>query len=310
VRHLYCRIIKFVLPNLITALLVYYFVQVEPSSENKKVALRSLKYSDLREEMAFNALPYDELQRRGKAGDYMYHKQNSSAPYSGLASRFHDNGQVETLLSLKEGKIISAKGWNELGQTTSTHVENGTGFIMELKDIMTGFIYDKGQLIAYRGRNQSGKLFRQSLTDGAHHIYDPNGQIRENGNYHKGHKDGVWKYWNHDGVLVREINYDQGLLNGVCREWHDNGKIKKHFTVKSGEPHGMWAEYNDKGRLIEVKKYSYGAAEGTWKSFHDDGSIRFEGMFKGDERYGTHRWWKRNGELEKSFFYTRGIRAI
>ena len=88
----------------------------------------------------------------------------------------------------------------------------------------------------------------------------------------------------------------------MCREWHDNGKIKKHFTVKSGEPHGMWAEYNDKGRLIEVKKYSYGAAEGTWKSFHDDGSIRFEGMFKGDERYGTHRWWKRNGELENLFF--------
>ena len=113
-RHLYCRIIKFVLPNLITALLVYYFVQVEPSSENKKVALRSLKYSDLREEMAFNALPYDELQRRGKAGDYMYHKQNSSAPYSGLASRFHDNGQVETLYSIEGGKIFSAKGWNEL----------------------------------------------------------------------------------------------------------------------------------------------------------------------------------------------------
>ena len=96
---------------------------------------------------------------------------------------------------------------------------------------MVGYIYDHGQLIAYRGRKANGKLFRESLIDGAHNIYDPSGQIREQGQYYDGYKNGTWKYWNQYGILVREIKYEKGNLNGTCREWHDNGQLKKTFQI-------------------------------------------------------------------------------
>jgi len=310
VRAFRYRVIKLLLPNIITASGVLLCVKLISTSDLDKVKSGTLSYDDLAEEMATNAVPHESLQMRGKKGNYSFHQTNSSMPYTGLSSQFHTNGQLESLFYIKNGKILSAKGWTEHGQTSTTHIENGTGFIMELNDMMVGFVYDKGQMIAYRGRKPNGKLFRESLVDGAHHVYDQHGQIREQGQYKNGYKDGIWKNWNHDGVLVRQISYDEGALDGICREWHDNGKLKLHFLAKAGEPHSLWSEYNEKGKLTAIKHFSHGKADGTWKTFYDDGTLKFEGSFKNDESEGAHRWWNQNGELQKSHIYTKGKRVI
>ena len=290
--------------------MVLLFADLNSKSSFEDIKPRALSYDDLTEEMATHAVPHDYLQIRGKMGNYLFHLKNSSTPYTGLSSQSHPNGQLESLFYIENGKILSAKGWTEHGQTSTTHIENGTGFIMELNDIMVGFIYDKGQMIAYRGRKPNGKLFRESLIDGAHHIYDQHGQIREQGQYNNGYKNGIWKNWNHAGVLVRQISYDNGALDGICREWHDNGELRLHFLAKAGEPHSLWSEYNERGKLTAIKHFSHGKADGTWKTFYDNGTLKFEGTFKNDESEGTHRWWKQNGELEKSLFFTAGKLAI
>ena len=70
------------------------------------------------------------------------------------------------------------------------------------------------------------------------------------------------------------------------------------------------SEYNERGKLTAIKHFSNGKADGIWKTFYDNGTLKFEGTFKNDESEGTHRWWKQNGELEKSLFFTRGKLAI
>ncbi len=304
------RSIRFTLPNLITGFVVYLALTSGEVSKSLEDSPFTLSYNDLIEEMAFVAYPYHALKIKGEREELAFYQKNSSKPFSGIASRFHNNGQVESVFYIERGKILSAKGWKEDGQTSSTHIENGTGFLVESNDMMVGFVYDKGQLIAYRGRKENGKLFRKSFVDGSHHTYDQNGQLREEGQYRDGHKHGVWKNWNHDGMLVRQINYKEGCLEGECREWHDNGVLKKHFTASDGEPHGMWSEYNEKGGLIEIMYFLHGEADGTWKSFYDEGSRKFEGSFKSDEKEGVHKWWKQNGEIEKTLFYARGVRTI
>ena len=72
----------------------------------------------------------------------------------------------------------------------------------------------------------------------------------------------------------------------------------------------MWTEYNKEGRLMYIKRFSHGEAHGLWKEFFENGTIKFEGAFKNDERDGTHRWWNRNGKLEKSVFYISGTIGI
>ena len=109
-RALRYRVIKFLLPNIITASIFLLCVRLISTSDLENIKPGALSYADLAEEMATDAVPHEDLQMRGKKGNYSFHQKNSSTPYTGLSSQFHTNGQLESLFYIEYGKILSAKG--------------------------------------------------------------------------------------------------------------------------------------------------------------------------------------------------------
>ena len=256
-----------------------------------------------------NPAELDKLQRRGENGKELTYLPNDRNPFSGFAANSYGNGQHELLVQIIKGKTISAKGWHLNGEPSESTVKNGMGFIMETDDPEVGFYFENGFEIAYQGKGDNGKLYRQSFKDGSQISYHTNGNKKEQSYHVYGKRSGTWETWNREGVLIRQIHYKQGKAEGTIREWHDNSKPKEIISVKMGKPNGLWTEYNKDGSLLRVMNYSHGKVTGKWKSFYKTGGIRFEGNFVNDKKQGVCSWWEENGQLKYSKIYAMGTPA-
>jgi hypothetical protein len=254
-------------------------------------------------ELALGARAHESLQMRGEDGSQIAHLPNSSIPFEGLTASFHDNSQVRNLFLYRAGKLFSARGWNDRGEPNSTFVDDGNGFVMELEDKEVGYIYDRGFEIAFRGRTDSGKLYRRAFADGTHVLYYPNGNMRQKTRHEEGKKDGLRQTWNEDGQLVMEFRDQKDETDGAIREWHDNGRIKKIMRLKNGKPDGTYVVYFETGKPFIEGSFSKGKRAGHWKRFYETGALKSSGSYGDGKRTGWHTLHREDGKTLKLFFH-------
>ena len=88
--------------------------------------------------------------------------------------------------------------------------------------------------------------------------YD-NGRPRVAGDYDAdGLRVGVWRFWNEDGKLAREVEYFDGVREHAAREWHANGAPAVEGFYVAGEREGRWRWWDANGRLTGEAAYSSG----------------------------------------------------
>ena len=79
--------------------------------------------------------------------------------------------------------------------------------------------------------------------------YD-NGRPRVAGDYDAdGLRVGVWRFWNEDGKLAREVEYLAGVREHAAREWHANGAPAVEGFYVAGEREGRWRWWDAADRL-------------------------------------------------------------
>jgi antitoxin component YwqK of YwqJK toxin-antitoxin module len=87
-----------------------------------------------------------------------------------------------------------------------------------------------------------------------------NGRPRVAGDYDAdGLRVGVWRFWNEDGKLAREVEYLAGIREHAAREWHPNGAPAVEGFYVAGEREGRWRWWDASGRLTGEAAYSGGA---------------------------------------------------
>lgn len=64
-------------------------------------------------------------------------------------------------------------------------------------------------------------------------------------------KEGTWKYYSRDGIVIKVENYNDGQLDGIYKEFYKNGNLK------------ISGEYDNGEVLLS-----------NWKCFHMDGTIK------------------------------------
>ena len=70
---------------------------------------------------------------------------------------------------------------------------------------------------------------------------------------------GVWKFWNEDGKLAREVEYLSGIRERAAREWHPNGTLAVEGFYVAGEREGQWRWWDANGKITRETAYSAGA---------------------------------------------------
>ena len=113
--------------------------------------------------------------------------------------------------------------------------------------------------------------------------YAPWGEKHMNVTDEKG-KQGTWKFYSGDKILVYEYTYKNDIKHGPCSKY-----------------------YFSNGIIREESNYYYGKKDGDYKSYYIDGQIHAEGTYKDGKRSGAWiTYYKSSGEKKYEGTYING----
>ena len=173
--------------------------------------------------------------------------------------------------------------------------------LMACKD--TRYVYydsDQKKLqMVYEFDEETGNM------DGSYKEYSEEGNLKVEGVYKNGKKNGVFKeYDDYNGALKYETSYKDDKKNGIRKEYDSDSTLRFEINYKDDEMNGAYKEYYD-GVLRVDAYYKDGKKEGIYKSFDGKGLPQYEISYKNDERDGTYKEFT-DGKLHLEVSYKNG----
>lgn len=104
------------------------------------------------------------------------------------------------------------------------------------------------KVVSYYATDEPDVLVRQK------HYYT-NKQLRIDGFFKDGEKDGKWTYYYDDGVLWSTGYFKNGKIDGKNKSYHSNGKLAVKGSFKEGVRIGKWYYYGEDGSLEKEVNY-------------------------------------------------------
>ena len=96
----------------------------------------------------------------------------------------------------------------------------------------------------------------------------------------KGENDGIFTFWNKDGIKTREWYYKNGQKDGSFKIWFGNGKKSKETIYKKGKKNGLACEWYEDGKPKLVTTFKDGLKNGKHIEWDESGKKVIEGKFK------------------------------
>lgn len=84
-------------------------------------------------------------------------------------------------------------------------------------------------------------------------------------------KNGKWKEFNKQAVLISEGSYHCDRKNGVWKQYYETGELLIEETYEHGVLHGRFASYHLNGHTLSEGRYKDGVREGYFHIFAESG---------------------------------------
>ena len=84
-------------------------------------------------------------------------------------------------------------------------------------------------------------------------------------------KNGKWKEFSKQAVLIAEGHYLQDVKHGVWKQYYETGELLIEETYDKGVLHGRYASYHPNGRLFSEGEYKHGNREGYFTVYDEAG---------------------------------------
>jgi antitoxin component YwqK of YwqJK toxin-antitoxin module len=84
-------------------------------------------------------------------------------------------------------------------------------------------------------------------------------------------RNGKWKEFNKQAILVSEGHYVDDLKHGIWKQYYETGELLIEESYDKGTLHGRYASYHLSGKLFSEGKYTHGKREGYFNVFDESG---------------------------------------
>jgi len=161
--------------------------------------------------------------------------------------------------------------------------------------------YTNGQLFAYIIYDDEGKG-----TGDATYYWDDGKLLAKGKLINIKQKQGLWKIYNVQGVLLSTVNYDKGKMNGLKTTFYHSGKVAEKINYVDGKKDGKMVRYFENGKVSLVMNYKNGAFDGEVLSYYPDGRLKVKGAYKDDLKDGVWEYYDEKGSLIRKIEYVKG----
>jgi uncharacterized protein len=239
-----------------------------------------------------------------KKGKLIEEYTNQNGIKNGKANFYYETGELHKNINFINGK--------EEGKATEFDKD---GRIITLLTYKSGFIYSEERINRFDYEGKRTGVWRD--------LY-PDGTVKEDGNWTRGLRNGVFKFFNKKGELDRLEKYEDGVLVvdeaatailDIRQEYYEDGKVKSDGPYRQGKRQGNFREYDTSGKEIGGALYdndvkvgegridSLGRRVGKWKLFYPDGKERAEGEYIAGLKDGPWVFYFSNGKMEQQGVY-------
>lgn len=147
------------------------------------------------------------------------------------------------------------------------------------------------------------------IKEGLERVYYLEGGLAYEVNYRNDKRDGVMRWWDKQGNLIKVLHYDNGKLEGWEINYYPSGKLKSKQLYRDDKREGVYKEYFDNGNLALEVPYKHGKKEGIQREYYYDGSLQSEVLYKNNYKEGIRRWYDKEGKVvkEERFVHDRPV---
>jgi antitoxin component YwqK of YwqJK toxin-antitoxin module len=108
-----------------------------------------------------------------------------------------------------------------------------------------------------------------------------NGQVRAEGHYENGSRDGVWTYYDALGNVQGQGTYENSKMkSGLEITFYHNGHKEAEGTWTNGQKDGYWIAYFRSGTKQEEGNYLHGKKTGVWREYDPSFFYALEKVFE------------------------------
>ena len=172
------------------------------------------------------------------------------------------------------------------------------------------------------------------IQNGKYIEYYKNGQIKVQGHYKDGKREGEFKTFlrnsknagsvfykngkiikstlinsmkdNASFSILTDINYNSNSHEIVTDEF-PNGLLKQYFTFNKDELlDGESRQYYEEGDIKSISPFKNNVADGTFISYYQNGNIKEKHTYKNGNEEGEGIFYYENGKLEEKYFMKNG----
>ena len=172
------------------------------------------------------------------------------------------------------------------------------------------------------------------IQNGKYIEYYKNGQIKVQGYYKEGKRDGEFKAFLRNGKSAGSVIYKDGkiikstLINSmkdnasfsiltdinsssnsheVVTDEFSNGLLKQYFTFnKKGLLDGESRQYYEEGDIKSISPFKNNVADGVFISYYQNGNMKEKHAYKNGNEEGEGIFYYENGKLEEKYFMKNG----
>jgi len=222
-----------------------------------------------------------------------------------LVTLLYESGKVTGTNLDNSGEIDIVNRYNDAGKLIYSgpfKEDVPVGIHREYNDdgtVKNAFLYnDNGVLISQGVVNEDGSR------NGLWKDFSANGVVIAEGNYTDSRRSGTWKFYNAAGKLEQAGSYSNGRIDGTWRWYYPEGELLREEDYYQGKRDGQYTEYTRTGEIIARGTYADGERNGEWKLMSEDNSE--EGNYLLGLRDGTWKAFYPGGKIRFKGDYNRG----
>jgi len=211
-------------------------------------------------------------------------------------------------LTFAQAENPSTNKWDSQGHKQGVWIKyykNGNkAYVAKFKndtpvDTLTRF-YDSGETKVMVVFDKAGKSSHASY-------FHKNGKTAAQGAFIGENKDGIWKYYSEDSVLVMVENYSKGKTNGKTSKYYKTGTLMEEKEFVNGVPTGSWTVYYPAGRQKYIGTFLDGKLNGLMKTFGPNGKPISTGLYKDGLKDGAWTFYNQDGNMTKVVTFINGV---
>lgn len=139
--------------------------------------------------------------------------------------------------------------------------------------------------------------------DGPHKTYYDSGELKSEGDYLNGKRNGKWLSYHKNGRISKEYEYDKGkYVNTSVKSFYDDGTLKNEYVKE--EDYFVSVGYYESGNLKYKRKYE----GGFYRFYRENGLLKIEANYVKYDLYGIWKLYYENGNVAWQVSYLNGYR--